>query len=249
MAKELGRLEQKMQLMLNPAMQGPDWLKLLYDFLRAIQAMTSGTTYTLTEDCNPEQDPNYVPASWYFDAPGAPAFPGVLMNRMDALAAMVDQSLRAQQKICPPVKPPLQGEFVSVSFKSREASPGGKNLLRKYFRYRDLNAHPLETHISHWEHFEWNAGPVVVISKGLAWGTPQVWAASAVEGKRVIEHAAQVAGVDLNDPKHKWIVTHADDPRYGQTGRMRVDTRHGRFVRITKRPGPSGLPTGAAPGP
>jgi hypothetical protein len=168
---------------------------------------------------------------------------------MDALAAMVDQSLRAQQKICPPVKPQLTGEWVSVNFLSDAPSPDGKSRLRKRFRYRDQLARPLADHIAHWEHFEWDAGPVCVISKNLSWGVPQVWAATAAEGKRVIRHAADIAGVDLDDPKHKWIVTGSDDPRYGQTGRMRLDTRGGRFLRVTKRPGPNGFPVGAKPTP
>jgi hypothetical protein len=88
---------------------------------------------------------------------------------------------------------------------------------------------------------------VIVVSKNLSWGTPKVWAATAAEGKRVIEHAATIAGVDLNDPKHEWIVTGSADPRYGKSGRMRVDTRGGEFVRVTSRPGPSGPPTGVAP--
>lgn len=249
MAKELGRLEQKMQLMLNPVLQGPDWLKLLYDFLRTVAAMTSGTKYTLTEDCNPGQDPNYKPASWNFDAPGALAYPGVLMNRMDALAAMVDQSLRAQQKICPPVKPQLTGEWVTVNFLSDMPPPDSKSRMRKVFRYRDQTSRPLLDHVQHWESFVWDAGPVVVISKNLSWGTPQVWAASAEEGKRVIRHAADIAGVDLADPKHQWLVTGTADPRYGRSGRMRVNTRGGEFVRVTSRPGPSGPPSGYSPSP
>jgi hypothetical protein len=56
--------------------------------------------------------------------------------------------------------------------------------LVKRFRYRDQSGAQLEAHVAHWDSFRWEAGPVCVIHKGLEWGTPQVWAATAEEGKR-----------------------------------------------------------------
>lgn len=113
--------------------------------------------------------------------------------------------------------------------------------LRKVFRYRDQLGLTAQQHADHWAGFEWDAGPVCVIHKGAAWGTPQVWASSAAEGKRVIRHAGAVAGVDP-DADGQWIITGSTDPRYGRSGRMAVRDLGPRAVSITKREGPSGWP-------
>lgn len=249
MAKELGRLEQKLNLVLNP---NPDTLgewwekaKLVYELLSSV---TAGKDYTLTEKCTPCDGEPYVPKTATVSAPGSLGAIGVLLNRVDALAALMDAQLGLKQQVCEPCRPQLTGEWVTVNFLSDEPSPSGEKPLRKVFRYRDQTAAPLLTHVQHWENFSWKAGPVIVVSQNLPWGSPKVWAESAAEGKRVIAHAAQVAGVDLADPKHKWLVSGTNDPRYGQPGTMRLDTRKGRFVRVTKRPGPDGLPSGLSPG-
>ena len=245
MAKELGKLEQKLERMLNGDQNSKKW-DLLWRFIEFVMATGSGGAYTMREPCDPDGDGQFVTIPVDFTG-GLTQF-GALSNRIDALAELMQAHKDLRQPVCRE-KPPLTGEWVTVNFQSDEASSGGERPLRKEFRYRDQTAAPVETHIAHWESFAWNAGPVIVISKNLSWGTPQVWAASVEEGKRVIRHAAQVAGVDLDDPKHEWVVTGSNDPRYGRTGRMRVDTRRGLFVRVTKRPGPSGLPSGRAPAP
>ena len=66
--------------------------------------------------------------------------------------------------------------------------------LRKILRFRCIAEVTLEQATEHWRGFEWDAGPVCVINKGHQWGVPQVWAASAEEGKRVIRHAGALAG-------------------------------------------------------
>ena len=247
-AKELGRLEQKLNAMLSPTPDTPvEWQEFLKQLWEMFQNLKDAKTYTITEKCPPCDGSQYDPPKVEVTAPGATDALGVIANRIDALAVLLDGQLGLKQQICPPCKPQLSGEWVSVHFVSDEASPGGEKPLRKRFRYLDQTFAPLADHVAHWEHFEWDAGPVIVVSKNLSWGVPKVWAATAAEGKRVIRHAAQIAGVNLQDPRHQWIVTGSGDPRYGQTGHMRVDTRGGQFVRITKRPGPDGLPTGVAP--
>ncbi len=124
----------------------------------------------------------------------------------------------------------------------------GKAPLRKKFTYRDVTGASLENHTAHWVGFEWDAGPVCVIHKGAAWGVPQVWAASAAEGKRVIRHAAAIAGVDP-DTEGEWVVTGSLNPRYGRTGRMGVLRLREGFWSVTKREGPDGLPEVAMPNP
>ena len=251
-AQELGRLEQKLARLSNPGPGGPgdgtDRLALLADVLGRIYefltSITDSGTYTLSSPCELDENGNRVVVP--VDYSGAAGSLGVLSNKIDALAQVLQVHKDLKQPNCS-TKPVLTGEWVTVNFQSDEASAGGERPLRKVLRYRDQTAAPLEDHLAHWESFAWDAGPVIVVSKNLSWGTPKVWAASAAEGKRVISHAAQMAGVDLTDPKHEWIVTGSNDPRYGRTGRMRLDTRGGKFMRVTSRPGPSGLPSGFAP--
>jgi hypothetical protein len=246
MAKELGRLEQKLNSILNPTpdtpMEWQEWLKQIAD---ALLNLVGGTTYTLTEDCNPDGDPNYQPRSWDFQAAGALNAFGVLENRIDALAAMIDQSLRAKQQVCLPTGQEPAGVSYSVQFRSVVVSPNGEKRLRKELRYRDQGDAGLVAHRDHWLGFEWTSGPWMVKSTGLRWGKPQVWASSPEEGKRVLAHAATISGVNLQDPKHQWFVRLVQNARYGPQLRMVVhrDTRGVPW--ITTRDGSNGLPLAA----
>jgi hypothetical protein len=116
-----------------------------------------------------------------------------------------------------------------------------KTPLRKIFRYRDQSGASLESHTEHWRDFTWEAGPVCVIHKGASWGTPQVWASSIGEGKRVIRHAGSIAGIDP-DQVGEWVITGSLNSRYGQSGSMRVRPLVGGFLSVTKRDGASALP-------
>jgi len=118
--------------------------------------------------------------------------------------------------------------------------------LRKIFRYRDQTGTSLEAHTAHWASFVWEAGPVCVIHKGAVWGTPQVWASSAAEGKRVIRHAAAIAGVNV-DQDGEWEVTGSLNPRIGRTGTMGVKVLRDGCLSVTKREGSSGLPQVVVP--
>jgi hypothetical protein len=70
----------------------------------------------------------------------------------------------------------------------------------------------------------------------------QVWAASEAEGRRVINHAASIASIPVNDPEEaEWIVTRSKNPRYGRRGTYRTATYAGLPV-VTKRDGPNGYP-------
>lgn len=124
----------------------------------------------------------------------------------------------------------------------------GERPLRKVLRYRDQVGATLEEHTEHWRGFEWQAGPVCVIHKGAPWGVPQVWAASAAEGKRVLRHAGLIAGVPV-DQVGQWVITGTLDPRYGRTGTMLVKGLRDGAISVTKREGPSGLPQVATPDP
>jgi hypothetical protein len=122
----------------------------------------------------------------------------------------------------------------------------GQRPLRKLFRYRDLSGASLEAHTAHWASFTWEAGPVCVIHKGAPWGTPQVWASSAGEGKRVIRHAAAIAGIDP-DEQGEWEITGTLNPRIGRSGTMAVKVLRDGCLSVTKREGSSGLPDVAVP--
>jgi hypothetical protein len=121
-------------------------------------------------------------------------------------------------------------------------------ILRAQFTYRDQTGQSLEAHTQHWKDFTYQKGPVVVIHKGAAWGVPQVWAASAEEGKRVIRHAGSIAGVNP-DAEGEWVVRQVSAPRYGRTGTMVVKPLLGGFRSVTKRDGPGGMPLVASPDP
>lgn len=196
--------------------------------------------YDLYEPCTPDGEDQRFHE---LDIPMAPALTAVAA-RCDALEIFQQYQKDYRQPICSRSKP--VGNWVSVSFVSDEISPNGERPLRKYLRYLDQANRPLEDHGAHWENFVWTAGPVIVGHKGSTWGVPQVWAASAAEGQRVLRHAAAIAGVDP-DSQGEWYFTASSDARYGQPGTMRVERRADRitgqqFLRVSKRDSPNGLP-------
>ena len=141
---------------------------------------------------------------------------------------------------CGPDEQPLEGDYRTISFISDEYSPEGRNRVRKRFRYRSSSGVGLSGVVEHWRSFTWAAGPVCVSHKGSTLGAPQVWAATAEEGKRVIRHAAGEAGINA-DQVGRWLVSGSTDPRYGMPGTMRVNTKGG-YYWITSRLGPDERP-------
>jgi hypothetical protein len=125
----------------------------------------------------------------------------------------------------------------------------GQKPLRKRFRYRDQTGASLEAHTEHWRGFIWEAGPVCVIHKGAPWGVPQVWAASAAEGQRVIRHAAAIAGINADAPAYQWIITTSSSPRYGSPGLMAPKDLGRGAISVTKRESPNSLPLVSSPDP
>lgn len=244
-AQELGRIEQKLHMLLSPLDEVPDWINLIRNLYDLLTSVTAGTTYTLTEYCNPGNDPNYEPTSWEFDAPGALFWNDVIVNRLDALAAMIDQSLRARQVTCPQVRTKGSGELVTVNFIANTKPSGSSAYLRKSMSYRDQTGAAEADHVAHWADFEWEAGPAIVTSTGAPWGVVQCWAVDEAEGQRVIGHAAAIAGIDLEDPSHVWQYATPGNTRYGKTGTMRVEHDQAGKPCISKRNGSSGRPSWA----
>ena len=245
-AAEVGKIERKLEIMnrlpnpLNGPLDPSDLngiAKFLWDLLNGMQ---DAGEYSLWSPCIPSGEPGSSadPMLYPWGASWSPL--GGLEKRLDAIADMLQGQKVLPQPTCKP--PRVEGEWVSVNFESSAKSVQGDKRLRKVFRYRDQQSHDLVAHVEHWREFTWQAGDVVVIHKGGVWGVPQVWAASAAEGKRVIRHAAAIAGVDLDAPGSQWIVTGSGDPRYGMAGEMRVRRGHNGLWMISKRNGPSGKP-------
>jgi hypothetical protein len=186
--------------------------------------------------------PDFVPVPPDSPSPAPP--PGVNPNKeccdelKTDLAAIKEQLDVIQQCACGDPKPELLGDWISIRFISDGVSPNGTAPLRKLFRYRSQSSRNEQQLREYWEGFTWQAGPVIVQHKGTWWGTPQVWASSAEEGKRVLRFAAGEAGA-TPDTDGEWIVTGSASARYGMPGTMRIQQYRGRDW-VTQRVGPSG---------
>jgi hypothetical protein len=196
-----------------------------------------GTTYALNEPCDgADGSPARTKEIPISPAPALTA----LMARVDTSQIFQQYLKDYRQPVCRSLPFVRQGEPVTVRFQSDEPSPNSGIRLDKRLVYLDQSASPLEAHSLHWADFSWQAGSVIVGHKGASWGVPKVWAASIDEGKRVLRHAGQIAGVDP-DQEGEWYVTGTGDQRYGQTGTMRVRRRSGALC-VSKRPDPAGKP-------
>jgi hypothetical protein len=171
--------------------------------------------------------------------------PDAQIARLDAIVELLQAHKNFKQPICGNEKPTLEGDWRTICFRSESTSPFGKSRLRKRFRYRSLSGIGLGDLVDHWKDFTFESGPVIVSHKGFSWGTPQVWAASIDEGKRVIQHAAGEAGFDA-DQVGQWVISGSSSARYGVSDTMKVDTKGGYFW-ITSRDGSDKRPTVAYP--
>ena len=230
----------------------PWWADLLQAALGGLAALTAdrildglfqstypGLIYRMVSVC--ETDSGGEPISESVDVP-IPALtaPDAQLARLDAIVELLQAAKNFKQPVCPPERPELLGDWVTVRFESLEISPQGTRPLRKLFRYRSQSALDLGQIAAYWENFQWNAGPVCVQHKGAWWGTPQCWASNAEEGKRVIRFAGLEAGIDP-DVIGEWVISGSSDPRFGMPGTMQVAKVQG-LEWVTSRQGPSGLP-------
>lgn len=234
-AQEVGRIEQKIAGMNKgfPSIGGlAELLFLLTSLNDLLNSQKDGTTYELNsvcecdpcdETCEEETTTIETEGGYYVDA---------ILSRIDAIPQLIQAHKDYRQPVCDE-RPCLAGDFRTISFISDECSPYGNNRLRKRFRYRSQSGVGLDGLVDHWKDFTWSAGAVCVQHKGASWGTPQCWASSSDEGKRVILHAGGEAGIDPNKVG-EWIVSGSNNPRYGVPGTMRVNTKGG-FYWITER--------------
>ena len=236
-AAEVGRIEQKVARLANNGGGLADWLWLLPLLRDFFESDIPGTTYKLTGVCEvPDADGNQPEAE--FEAAAAKNL-GAIINRLDTMDQMLQQHLAWKTPTCKTTFTPT-GDWRTISFISDEVSPYGSARLRKRFRYRSTSGLGLGEVIDHWKSFTWQAGPVCVQHADASWGTPQCWASTADEGKRVIRHAAGEAGIDP-DQDGRWVISGSNSARVGVSGTMRVNTKGG-YYWITARDGSEGRP-------
>jgi hypothetical protein len=110
---------------------------------------------------------------------------------------------------------------------------------RRRLSYRCNGTRSQESAQEHWRGFTWQRGGWRCIYSG-PWGQIQVCAASAAEGRRVIEHACSHAGIDPNYPGGVWSYRDVGG-RFGRVATCRVMEQYGVPV-VTARNGPDGPP-------
>ena len=195
--------------------------------------------YRMVSVCEKDKDGEPISEAIEVPIPALKA-PDAQIARLDALVELLQASKNFKQPVCETVKPVLEGQWRTISFRSDSTSPFGKSRLRKRFRYRSVSGIGLGSLVDHWKDFTFESGGVIVAHKGHTWGTPQVWASTELEGKRVIQHAAGEAGFDANQVG-EWVISSSSSARYGVPDTMRVDTTGG-YYWITARDGSNGKP-------
>jgi len=198
--------------------------------------MVGASTYVMVAPCEKDAQGNNL--EWERSLPAEQGLPAI-SNRLAALSDQVSQALAWKTPICNE-QPEIQGEFRTINFRSASASPYSSSRLRKRFRYRSISGLGLGEVVDHWRDFTFESGPYRVRHVGSSWGSPEVWAATEDEGKRVIRHAAGEAGIDP-DQVGRWSTRSSDSSRLGVSDTMSVDTRGG-IYRITSRDGSDGRP-------
>jgi hypothetical protein len=183
-----------------------------------------------------EKDASGEPISEAVEIP-IPALkaPDAQIARLDAIVELLQAHKNFKQPICGNEKPVLEGQWVTTRWISDEKMVDSGRRLRKLFRYRTKSTRDLGQLSDYWRDFVWRSGPVCVIHKGAWWGTPQVWAESAEEGKRVIRHAATEAGID-SDQVGGWTISSSRAPRNGMSGTMKILKKEG-FPWVASRDG------------
>jgi hypothetical protein len=120
-AQELGRIERKLEVMNTPTAPGNlvDQIGNLQDLIgpivELILAATSGTVYTLDSPCEVDGDGKRLPAV-EVEAPGGLTQFGAILNRIDALAELLQVHKDLKQPNCRGADVPVSGEFVTVNF-------------------------------------------------------------------------------------------------------------------------------------
>ena len=236
-ASEVGRIEQKSG---NLLAQGLDIIDAINDIQEILglggPADVPAQTLEMRAACDYDNEGDL--AKYSVSYPAASPIQAVL-DRVNDIPSFLEQHLAWKTPTCDD-KVPLEGDRVTIRWVSDAPSPYSNRPLRKRFGYRTKSSPTLPQLREHWRDFTWQAGPVCVSHAGGWWGSPQVWASTADEGKRVINHAAAEAGIDTNKVG-KWLVSGSRSARYGVPGTMRIEQFEG-IDWITSRDGPSAWP-------
>ena len=246
-AKEVGRIEKKLAQMNTPssppAGQGPgglsDLIGPLWDLLMGLADQGS---YAISSECVPDGEIGSPGNPFVRAWDGSFGRFGGLEKRMEALAGLLQDHKTLPARTCSPPAVTPTGMSIVVRFLSDGVSPDGERPLRKILSYRSQSGADLKAHTDHWVGFTWTSGTWMVLSQGLDWGQPQVWAASPEEGRRVLRHAAAVAGVDLSDPKHQFVERPVQSARISPNMLMRIKRDTTGRPWVTTRDGSAGLP-------
>ena len=162
-----------------------------------------------------------------------------LLSRINDIPAWLEQHLAWKTPVCHD-RVEFEGDWVTINWISDEATGDSPLRLRKRSRYRSKSDRDSKQLQDYFRDFEWDAGEVCVIHAGAWWGTPQVWASTADEGKRVIRHLGGEAGLDP-DQVGRWKISGSNNPRIGQVGHMRIRYLQG-FPWVSRRQGSNMLP-------
>lgn len=122
-AQELGRLEQKVARLSNPQTDKTGdatdriglALKLLGDVIEFFSSITAGGGYELSSPCEVDEAGQPIPVVVNFS--GAPTALGVINNKIDAVAQLLQEHKNLKQPICrqtPAVGEPVTVQFVQV---------------------------------------------------------------------------------------------------------------------------------------
>jgi hypothetical protein len=216
----------------------------LQELAKLFEANYSPGTFTLTAPCDVDENCNPLEREWRFEQAN---FQQRSIDHQVAILEVLQQHLDWKTPICFE-QDCIEGDWRTIGFRSESVSPYGSARLRKRFRYRSVSGGSDDQLVDHWKSFSWRSGPVVCKHLGASWGTPQVWAISADEGKRVIRHAAREAGIDP-DKVGRWSISSSRGSRLGVSDTMRVDTTGG-YYWITARDGSDNRPdVGTLPDP
>lgn len=121
-AQEVGRIEQKIDRMLNPDQgqwgSATDRLQLLWQLLSQLyNALTDGApagSYQLSSPCVTDENGDRVASEVEWDEQGTNH--GAILARVDAIAALLQVHKDLKQPNCKGPEVPLAGEFVTVNF-------------------------------------------------------------------------------------------------------------------------------------
>ena len=238
-AKEVGRIEQKTAASLGNGLGALALLDDIWNLLNSMGGAKTAPAETLEMLAACDYDANNELAKFSISYPEKEMLEAIL-DRVNDIPDFLQQHLAWKTPTCGNGRTKMEGDWVTIRWVSDAPSPYSNRPLRKRFRYRSKSSASLNQFREHWAGFTWQAGPVCVGHADAWWGSPQVWAATASEGKRVIRHAAREAGLDP-DQVGRWIVSGSRSARYGVPGTMRIEQFEG-IDWITSRDGPSGWP-------